>query len=115
MLYFYLLSTNTPIEEIRTILFVGISFDAFFFAFSMKSFSKPLWKINIFSNKYLIFAFLASVGVLFAALSIPFLASLLSVVPLTGVEIGLLALLGLLNVVAIEFSKWVLFRTEKVT
>lgn len=115
VLYFYLLSTNTPIEEIRTILFVGISFDAFFFAFSMKSFSKPLWKINIFSNKYLIFAFLASVGVLFAALSIPFLASLLSVVPLTGVEIGLLALLGLLNVVAIEFSKWVLFRTEKVT
>ena len=113
VLYLYLTSINTPIEEIRTIMFVGISFDAFFFAFSMKSLSKPLLQINIFSNKYMLFAFFVSVGVLFAALGIPQLAFLLSVVPLTGFEIGLLALLGLLNVLAIEFSKWALFRTEK--
>jgi len=112
-LYFYLLSVGAPIEEIRTVLFVGISFDAFFFAFSMKSLSKPIWKISLFSNMYLIGAFLVSVVVLFAALWIPPVAFLLSVVPLTGLEIGLLAVLGLLNVLAIEFSKWVLFRTEK--
>jgi len=112
-LYFYLLSINTPIEEIRTVLFVGISFDAFFFAFAMKSLSKPIWKISLFSNMHLVWAFFVSVGVLFAALWIPPVAFFLSVVPLTTFEIGLLAALGLLNVLAIEFSKWVLFRTEK--
>lgn len=113
VLYFYLSSIGTPIEEIRTMMFVGISFDAFFFAFSMKSFSKPIWQINLFSNKYLIFAFFVSVIALLAALAFPPLAFLLSAVPLTGFELGLLALLGLLNVMAIEFSKWALFSTEK--
>lgn len=113
VLYFYLTSINTPIEEIRTIMFIGLSFDALFFAFSMKSLSKPIWKINIFSNKYLIFALFISIGVLLSALWVPPIAFLLSVVPLTGFEIGLLALLGILNVLTIEFSKWALFRTEK--
>lgn len=113
VLYIYLLSIGAPIEEIRTMLFVGLSFDALFLAFSMKSFSKPLWEIDVFSNRYLIGAFFISLLTLMAALFIPVLSNLLSLVPLSSLEIGLLALLGLCNVLAIEFSKWVLFRTEK--
>ncbi|XKT74954.1 MAG: cation-translocating P-type ATPase [Patescibacteria group bacterium UBA2103] len=110
VLYFYLQSIGTPIEEIRTMMFIGISFDVFFLAFSMKSFSKPIWQINLFSNKYLIFSFFFSLFVLFLAISVPVFAGLLEIVPLTNLEIGLLAVLGVLNAVVIESSKWLLFR-----
>lgn len=112
-LYFYLLAIGAPQEQIRTVMFIGISFDSFFFAFSMKSLNTPLWRINIFSNRYLLIALGISVLLLLGALSVPGLVFLLSLVPLTGLEIALLAVLGVSNMLIIEFFKWILFRQEK--
>lgn len=113
VVYFYLLSINTPIEEIRTVLFVGISFSAFFYAFSMKSFNTPLWKINIFSNQYLLIALGVSILLLLAALNVPFFVFLLSLAPLTPFEFGILGAVGIANLIIIEFFKWTLFHNPK--
>lgn len=114
IVYFYLLSLKTPIEEIRTVLFVGVSFSAFFYAFSMKSFNTPLWKINIFSNRYLLLALGVSILILLAALNVPFFVFILSLAPLTPLELGILGALGIANMLIIEFFKWVLFHKPKL-
>lgn len=107
-LYYVLLKLETPIEEIRTMLFVALSIGSMFFAFSLKDFTQPIWKISIFSNVYLLGALAASFALLMVALVFPPLQTLLSLTPLTGAEVGILVALGLLNVATIEGAKMAL-------
>ncbi len=109
VLFFVLLYLDYPIDEVRTIMFAGISIDSIFFAFSLKNLRKPVWKINIFSNYYLIFSLLISVLLLAAALFIPVLQKLLTLVPLSGWEIILILGLGFLNLLSIEMAKYLFF------
>ncbi|PIR69810.1 MAG: hypothetical protein COU47_00010 [Candidatus Niyogibacteria bacterium CG10_big_fil_rev_8_21_14_0_10_46_36] len=107
---YYLTQLNYPIEEIRTILFAGLSLDAIFFTFSLKSFKKPIWKINIFSNKYLLGAFAVSFLGLLAAITLHPLERLLQTVTPTPMEFLMLIGLGLFNLFAIEAVKWYYIR-----
>tara|TARA_B100000745_G_scaffold292473_1_gene233378 strand:- start:35652 stop:38300 length:2649 start_codon:yes stop_codon:yes gene_type:complete len=109
-LYFFLLNVGVPIEEIRTVMFVALSVDSMFFAFSFKDFTRPVWKIPLFSNAYLVIALSASMALLFVALSFGPLQKLLSLTPLTLWEIGILIGLGILNLVIVEGAKIILQR-----
>ncbi|MCH8055119.1 MAG: cation transporting ATPase C-terminal domain-containing protein [Deltaproteobacteria bacterium] len=108
-LYFVLLRYGLPIEEIRTLMFVALSVDSIFFAFSLKSFDTPIWKINIFSNKFLIVGLVSSILLLFGALTLSPLQTLLSLTPLTPLAIALLFGIGIFNLLTIEVSKYFLF------
>jgi len=108
-LYFVLLRYGLPIEEIRTLMFVALSIDSIFFAFSLKSFDTPLWKINIFSNKFLIVGLVSSILLLFGALTLSPLQTLLSLTPLTPLAVALLFGIGIFNLFTIEVSKYFLF------
>lgn len=110
--FFYLTSVGVPIEEVRTIMFVALSMDAIFFAFSMKSFTRPIWRMNLFSNPYLIIALIVSLVVLLAALTIPGLQFLLTTIPLSAADLGILALLAIGNVLIIEVAKAIFFRKK---
>ena len=105
VLFIYLLHADVDIDRARTIIFVALSMDALFFAFSMKSFTTPLWRINIFSNWYLIVALGISLLVLLSALVLPPLQLLLSTVPLSAQDLGILAVLAMINVLTIEIVK----------
>jgi Ca2+-transporting ATPase len=111
-LYFWLLSIELPIEEIRTIIFVALSLDAIFFTFSLKSFDVPVWKINLWNNRYLLFALGSAILTLVIALVFPPLQKLLSLTSLTGAEILLLLGLGLINLFTIEIAKYFLFERK---
>lgn len=106
----FLLSKNYPLEHIRTILFAGLSLDAIFFVFSLKSFKKPIWKTNIFSNRYLVGAFLISFVGLLSAITFPPLEHILQTVTPTAAEFIMLIGLGLFNLFAIEGVKWYYIR-----
>ncbi len=108
-LYFFLLSFDLPIEEIRTIMFVALSLDALFFSFSLKSLNRPLWKIDLWSNKFLLMAFSMSVLLLLAAVSLQPLRTLLSLTPLSVLDISFLVGVGLFNLLTIEFAKYFIF------
>ncbi len=109
-LYYYLVSmSNIPIEEIRSIMFVAITLDAIFFAFSLKSLTKPVWEISLFNNKYFMGALALSVLLLLAALTWPPLQFLLSIVPLSGTAITLLIAVGVFNLISIEVAKRICF------
>ncbi|MBU1246593.1 HAD-IC family P-type ATPase [Patescibacteria group bacterium] len=111
-LYFVLLRLEIDIEKIRTIMFIALSVSSIFFAFSIKNLHKPIWTINPFSNKYLVFTLLANFGVLIIALVLPPLQTLLSLTPLSGNEFFLIIGIGLINLCIIEIGKYIVFRNK---
>ncbi len=111
-IYYWLYSSGTPEKELRTVMFVALSLDAIFFSFSLKSLDTPLWKINIFSNKYLLLALLTSVSLLLLSLTWSPLMTLLSIVPLTTYEMSILVFVGIVNLLTIESVKFLLFEIK---
>jgi hypothetical protein len=66
--------------------------------------------MDFLSNKYLLAAFFASLAILFTALFFPPFETLLSLVPLSWNEMGLIVVVGLANLAVIEISKHFIFR-----
>lgn len=108
--YLYLIFlTPLALLEIQTLMFVAVSVNCIFMAFSMKSFGTPLWKLPLLSNTFLLVALLASAGLLFAALYVPVLQAIVHVSPPTLLQVGMLVGFGLVNLVTIEIAKWLVF------
>lgn len=112
-LYFFLRSLGMPIEEVRTLMFVAISVDSILFAVALKNLHKPIWKIPIFSNHYLIFSLSGSILALVLALTTPWLQKLLSVVPLTWSDLPVIALIVTINLAIVEAAKYFAFRHDQ--
>ncbi|MFH1402129.1 MAG: HAD-IC family P-type ATPase [Patescibacteria group bacterium] len=108
-LYFILVSLNLPPDRIRTIVFAALSVDSLFIAFSLKSLYQPIWKINLFSNRFLIGAWLSSMGMILAALYVPFLQVVLRTIPLDWSDLALVFGVGLFNLILIEITKYLFF------
>jgi len=107
VLFFWLLKySGYEMPHIRSVIFAGLTIDSLFYVFSCKSLKRNLWRINLFSNKFLIFAWLFGVIMLLAALYIPLLQTLLRTVPLGVFDWGLVLGLGLLNIILIEATKY---------
>ncbi len=104
LLFFVVL--NYSIEYARTVVFASLSIDSIFLAFSLKSFSKPIWKINVFSNLYLVIAASISTVFLVGALFIPLMRDFLSLEKLGALAIALVVLFGLLNLLFAETVKY---------
>jgi len=105
LLLIFLSKIGYSIEHIRTILFAGLVMDSLFFVFALKSFRKQIWNINLFSNKYLIFAFLINSVLLIGALTLPPLQTLLHTITPTIADWGIILGLGIANLFLIELAK----------
>lgn len=112
-LYLILIKLNYSLAEVRTIVFVALSVDSLFFAFSLKSFDKPLWKINLLGNRFLIMAWLFGMVVVIASFTVPFLMVVLQTTSLNFSAFLILACLGLFEVCLIEFVKYIFFMKKE--
>jgi P-type Ca2+ transporter type 2C len=112
-LYFVLLRVGMPIDEIRTFIFVALSVASISFAFSLKSFDMPIWRINILSNPYLVGSLAISIILLVGAITISPLRTLLSLTTLSFNEVLFLFGIGAFNLLTIEISKYFLFERRK--
>ncbi len=111
-LYVVLSHMNTNIEELRSIMFVAISLNSIFLAFSFKNLRDPIWKTPLFSNRYLLGGLVVSVSLLVIALTWAPIMMLLSIEPLTFVSMLLLALLGVANIAVVELAKMMFTRKQ---
>jgi Ca2+-transporting ATPase len=111
-LFFTLYKMNYDLGKIRTIMFAGLSVDAIFFAFSLRSLRRPIWKINPFSNPYLILALGISLAFLLGALLFPPIQNLLHLHPISFFEFLIVLGLGVLDLAAIEVGKLVYIRRK---
>jgi P-type Ca2+ transporter type 2C len=82
------------LDKARTIAFVSMSFFQLFNVLNMRSLHQSIFKIKMFSNKWVNYALLFSVGALLCVVYLPFLANIFSFVPLTIKEIGLVVLIS---------------------
>lgn len=112
-LFLFLFYSGQPIEKIRTIMFAGMSVGSIFFAISLKNMKKPIWRINIFSNIYLVVASLINIIILFGALYVPLLQKLLSTKPLYLNDYLLVLSVGVFYIITIELVKYFLFWRNK--
>lgn len=111
-LYTYLLSTGAPIEKVRTIMFLAVSIDSVFAGLAFKDLSRPFWKTRIFSNKHLLGGIAGSTLVLILAFNVPALSAILSLQPVSIVNLGLVLIVGLANLFVIEAAKKLTFAKQ---
>ncbi|MCX6740411.1 MAG: HAD-IC family P-type ATPase [Candidatus Parcubacteria bacterium] len=60
IIFIYLLGVHYEIAYIRTLIFTSIVISSLIYSFSCKSLRQPIWRIKLWSNKYLIIAVLAA-------------------------------------------------------
>lgn len=104
-LFLWLLEADFPIEEIRSIMFVGLAIDSFFVIFSCRNLKKNIWQFNPFSNLYITATIAIGFLGLFAALYLPIFQQLLKTFPLDLFDWMILLGFGLLDLALIEITK----------
>ena len=107
-LYAYLRLIDTPLEELRSVMFLAISVDSLFIAFSFRSLSEPVWATRFKDNKFFFLSFSINCVLLAVVVSVPFLHSFLSYTPLPFELFILPILYGAAAMITVEFSKWLL-------
>jgi Ca2+-transporting ATPase len=108
-LYTILSMTDMDVTELRTIMFVAISLDSIFLAFSFKNLRVSLWSMiihgKIWSNVYLLAGICISLLLLMSTLLWTPLMSLLSLTTLSLMDVFYLVRLGIANIVVAEVAK----------
>ncbi|MDP2664271.1 MAG: HAD-IC family P-type ATPase [bacterium] len=114
-LFFWLWRQGYSIEYVRTMIFSGLAISSLFYVFSCKSLRRNIWHINPFSNKFLVLAVLIGFLMLFTAIYFSPFQSLLKTVPLQMSDWLILVGLGLVNIIAIEVTKWYFIIKKKTS
>ncbi|MGB9681241.1 MAG: cation-translocating P-type ATPase [Minisyncoccia bacterium] len=113
-LYFILIYFSSyNLSHIRTIIFASLAIDSLFLVFSLKSLKKNLSQIKIFSNRFLNFSVLLGSFLLFLSVYFPPFQKLLKTYPLNAVDWFLVFSLGVLNLLLVEFGKWLFISKKK--
>ncbi|MBI2626698.1 MAG: HAD-IC family P-type ATPase [Parcubacteria group bacterium] len=112
VLYWFLLRAGFPEDVVRTFIFASFGSYTLFLAFSLKSLEKSIFKYPIFSNRYLVGGVSIGIILMLSAIYVPFLRSLLKTTPLPFYWLLGVMLVGLINILAVEFGKWI-FRRKK--
>ncbi len=108
-LYYFLLRFGFTPELVRTFIFASFGTYTLFLSFSMRSLEKSILSYSPFENIYLVFG--AGLGAVLTALVlyVPPLQEVFGTVSLPPFWVAAVLGVGLLNIGAVEFGKW-LFR-----
>lgn len=104
--FYYVYSTTGDLDLARTIVFLSLGIDSLLYMFSVRSMRKMIWQKSIFSNPWLIGAFIMGVIFQIIPIYVPFLQPFINTVPL-NFENWMLALLpSIVVIVSIEATKY---------
>ncbi|MGF7047713.1 Ca2+-transporting ATPase [Paenibacillus sp. DS2015] len=107
--YGYSLGSNNISEDAltyaRTMAFVVLASSQLFYSLSMRSATKFIFQVGLFTNKYLIGAIIVGLILQFGVITIPFLATAFKVQNLSFADWGLVIGLGLVPLIVNEIIK----------
>ena len=103
------------LERARSIVFALMCLDSLIFAFSVRSFKRPMWRKDIFSNYFLNGAVLVGIILLASAVYIPTLQKLLSTQPLIYTEWFMILAISTVEIIILELFKKKFFRPKIMT
>lgn len=116
VLYLWLLRTVPDVGEIRSIMFAAVGIDSLLYIFAVKSFRRTIFHINPFSNLWLIAGVGIGFGLMLLALIHPFFQGIFEITPLSLPDWGLLLMIGVVKLLAIELTKeFFLFRKRNTS
>jgi Ca2+-transporting ATPase len=104
--FLWLWHNGFAIETIRSIMFLALAVDSFFYIFSCRNLRKNIWQYNPLGNNYvnatIVFGFL----MLFVSLYIPFFQAMLKTVPLGLFEWSIVIIFAAIKLIFIEWAKY---------
>ncbi len=104
-LYVYLYNDTADLVYTRTMIFVGLGITSLFFALSLKSLYKPIWKTKLTSNPVMLWGIVFGIFLYIMAIYTSPLQSILETVPLSILDWIILFILTILNLAVIEWAK----------
>ncbi len=110
IIYHYLNAQGINPEMVRTFIFATFASYSLFVIFSVRSLRKPVFSYNPFSNPMLIIGVLLGLGSVAATIYAPFMQNIMGTVSLPPIWLAGIALVGFVNIAAIELGKWLLRR-----
>lgn len=94
------------LSHARSIMMAIIATDSLLYVFALKSLRRPIYRMSLFNNPFLIFSALSGVALTLFALYTPLMNTFLQTVPLDGVDWGIVIFVALVDIVLIEAAKW---------
>ncbi|OGN13528.1 MAG: hypothetical protein A3D48_02115 [Candidatus Yanofskybacteria bacterium RIFCSPHIGHO2_02_FULL_43_17] len=113
VLYWLLLRAGFPEDLVKTFIFASFGSYTLFLAFSLRSLDKNIFKYPVFSNRYLVGGVGIGLVLMVTAIYTPFMQSLLKTTPLPFYWLLGVVLIGLVNILVVEFGKWI-FRGKRL-
>jgi P-type Ca2+ transporter type 2C len=105
VVFYYFWKTTGNLEFARTVTFVALGMNTFFYIFAIRGFRLPVYKLNPFDNKYLLATLVLGMSLILIAVYIPFFNTLLHTVPLGFSEWWILISYAVLSIVVYEIGK----------
>ena len=102
------------VQTAETMAFVTLSLAELFRAYTVRSEKVSLWKIGIFSNKYMQYAVGFSMVLIILVVNIPFLQPIFNTHFLNATEWGVVIGLALIPAISEEITKFFLRRQSKI-
>ena len=110
-LYWLLLKMGFEETLVRTFIFASFGTYTLFLTFSLRSLEKGIFQYPFFSNRYLIGGVGIGIVLMAIAIYVPFLQAIFGTVYLPLIWVLGVVAIGILNIAAVEFGKW-LFRNR---
>ncbi len=104
-LFYYFWKTSGNLDYARTITFVGLGIACLFYIYAVRGLKLSIFKLNPFSNKFLVVTTVVGVLMFLAAIYIPFFNDILRTVPLGIKEWIVLGSYGILSIIVYETGK----------
>lgn len=104
-IFIYFWNTTGHLEFARTVTFVALGMNTFFYIFAIRGFRVPVYKLNPFNNKYLLATLVLGISLILIAVYTPFFNTMLHTIPLGFREWGLLLIYAVLSIVVYEIGK----------
>jgi len=98
------------LEKAQTVAFVSMSMFQLFNVLNMRSLKYSLFKVGIFSNKWVVWALIASFSAMLGIIYLPWISNIFNFVPLTIKEFGLITLVAFSVFVFGEIYKLIRYR-----
>ena len=105
LIFIDMYKSGLNMDYIRTLVFVYLGVDSLIYIFALRNMDKHIWKINPFSNKYLLGGIFASFSLMLLGIYFKPLMSILSTVYLGLEDWSLIFSLSFLTIFMIEFVK----------
>jgi len=107
VLYFCLLKMGFSPEIVRTFIFASFATYTLLVSFSLRNLDKSIFRYNPFSNIYLTAGVIAGILLTLSAIYIPLIRNIVDTVYLPPIWLFGVGLMGILNIFAVEFGKWI--------